>query len=238
MTADVIHVRWRAPSTVQAEEEPRLVRLLDEGETLEWRRKAIAADKKLYLVAHALRRELIAELAGCAPDSLRFTRDVHGRPLLVDPVLGADLFFSLSHTDGLAIVAASTAGPVGIDAERRSRRIAEAALKAVMSDAELRRISQTGPEQGIRFWTLKEAYSKALGLGMHLRFSDLDFSAGISGTSAAPYGFHGWRGEELPVGEDHIATLAFPVRRGRPVRIDLRAPSHAQTTQQRYKPGI
>ncbi|MEQ8332563.1 4'-phosphopantetheinyl transferase superfamily protein [Nisaea sp.] len=235
MTADVIHVRWRSSATLDAAAEEKLVRLLDRDECLEWQRKAIDADRKLYLLAHVLRRELIADLTGYPSEHIRFSRGAYGKPLLVSPDIGADLFFSLSHTDGLAIVAASRAGPVGIDAERRSRRIADAALKAVMSRGELDRISRKGPEEGLRLWTLKEAYSKALGLGLHLRFSDLDFSTGLSGSVDAPRGFHTWHGQEIPVGGDHIATLAYPVRRGRAVRIETREPPEIPIAPQRHE---
>lgn len=239
MSVDRIYVRWLSPAAVNAETGSALVSLLDDDEKRVWQRKAVEKDKKLYLLAHALRRKMLSDLTGRRSESWKFSSDVYGCPHLDDDGHGEEIHFSLSHTDGLAIAAVSAVCPVGLDAERLSRRIGEVPLKVVMSPAEQKRIAMMGPEEGIRLWALKEAYSKAIGRGLHIRFADLDFSDGISESIEPPRGFDAWRSHHLLVGEDHVAALVFPVHHRRTMQIDARAvsePSSLLRTYDRLEP--
>lgn len=101
-----------------------------------------------------------------------------GRPVLRG--LGAELHLSLTHTDELIVVGVSRAGPVGVDAEPVGRRVSfdllrdhvctpeEAALLADLPEGER-------TDRFLRLWTLKEAYTKALGQGMRRRFAAFGF---------------------------------------------------------------
>ncbi|MFH8342759.1 4'-phosphopantetheinyl transferase family protein [Streptomyces sp. AM6-12] len=109
-----------------------------------------------------------------------------GRPVLRG--LGADLRVSLSHTDELIVVGVSRAGPVGVDAEPAGRRISFEALRAHVCTAEEAASLAALPEgerteRFLRLWTLKEAYTKALGHGMRRRFSAVGFGWDASGAA-------------------------------------------------------
>ncbi|MCC5480877.1 4'-phosphopantetheinyl transferase superfamily protein [Streptomyces barringtoniae] len=108
-----------------------------------------------------------------------------GRPVLRG--LGADLQVSLSHTDELIVVGVSRAGPVGVDAEPAGRRISFEALRDHVCTAEEAELLAALPEEErtegfLRLWTLKEAYTKALGHGMRRRFSAFGFGRDAAGT--------------------------------------------------------
>lgn len=109
--------------------------------------------------AHALLLALAATLIGGEP-VLR--HDEAGRPH-VDP-----LWVSVSHGHDLVAVAASAAGPIGIDLEnRRSFEVTGLATRW-FDPAELAWMAAQPDEVEafLRLWTAKEAVGKALGRGL------------------------------------------------------------------------
>ncbi|MFD3336894.1 4'-phosphopantetheinyl transferase family protein [Streptomyces sp. NPDC058700] len=121
-----------------------------------------AAASRAALLAAATR------VHGVAPDSLRLRHDHLGRPLLSG--LGDGLWVSLSHGRGLAALALSGVGPVGVDVEV-PRRVAAEQLAARWFPAEEAAWVRDRPEaeRDLAFfwlWTHKEAMGKAYGTGL------------------------------------------------------------------------
>ena len=128
----------------------------------------------------------------------------HGRPT----VEGEDrISFSLSHSGSFAVIAlADGALRIGVDVEEVKPRRRLAALAArVLNDDEHAAwiVLAEGDEQlrsFLRAWTTKEAYLKALGIGIATRLRDV------------PARVEGWQTCELSVGEARIAALAVDRR--------------------------
>nr|WP_282449533.1 4'-phosphopantetheinyl transferase superfamily protein [Roseibium sp. CAU 1639] len=102
------------------------------------------------------------------PGAWRFEADATGKPQIRGR-RGPD--FSLTHTRGLVACAVATAGRVGIDAETDGRSAdVDLLLPEVCSPPERAAlIALTGAARRslfLDFWTLKEAYLKAQGLGI------------------------------------------------------------------------
>ncbi len=91
-------------------------------------------------------------------------RDALGRPGTDGP---GDV--SLSHGGGWIAVAATGDGRLGIDVEA-PRAVSPSLARRCLAPAELAWLGQAaGPDRGARFlrlWTAKEAYLKAIGLGL------------------------------------------------------------------------
>lgn len=111
------------------------------------------------------------------PQSVELGYTHTGRPYL----RGYDgVHISLSHTDELLLVGLATGGVIGVDAERADRRLYGPGLgRHLCTPHEVTEI-EAMPEAErnpalVRLWTLKEAYSKAIGLGMQFRFTDFGF---------------------------------------------------------------
>ncbi|MET7702343.1 4'-phosphopantetheinyl transferase superfamily protein [Streptomyces sp. NPDC005485] len=107
-----------------------------------------------------------------------------GRPFLRG--LGAGVDVSLAHTGDLIVVGVSRSGPIGVDAEPADRRPSVELMGAhVCTAAEAAELAALGEEErALRFlqlWTLKEAYTKALGHGMRRRFSAFGFTRDAGG---------------------------------------------------------
>ncbi|WP_255311351.1 4'-phosphopantetheinyl transferase family protein [Streptomyces viridosporus] len=140
-----------------------------------------------YTAAAALRTD---------PAELDLAYQIGGRPYLrgLDPI---DI--SLTHTGELIAVAVSRDGRIGVDAEPVGRRMPYDLLHGrVLTPAERRwfdRLPQA--ERGarlLRLWTLKEAYTKALGQGLQLGFTQFGFdpdTGRLSAPDGRPAAAHG-----------------------------------------------
>jgi 4'-phosphopantetheinyl transferase len=178
------------------------------GEVHVWvvRLGAVPEPRKRSLVGHVAVRLVLGELTGSAPESLRFERRCghcgragHGKPHLADR---SDLDFSLSHSGGLALIAVARGRRVGADVERvRPRTDVLAIARGSLSARERQAIASEGTDGArraafFRCWTRKEAYLKALGVGL------------AGGLDADPDEAGGWQVSTLPVAPGYAAAVA------------------------------
>jgi 4'-phosphopantetheinyl transferase len=126
--------------------------------------------RRRWTAAHGALRVILAEYVGIPPGSVPLTTDDRGKPKFAgtDPVLS----FNLSHTGHLALVAVTAEGWVGVDAEIIRPDIAWEELgRRFFAHAEARQIASLSPEMRVPAfflcWTRKEAYLKAIGLGLY-----------------------------------------------------------------------
>lgn len=120
-----------------------------------------------------LTRRLLRRAGGALLDraeaEIGVRRTPGGRPEVYAPD-GRTLAVSVSHVDGLVVVAARPGGPVGVDVERRRPLPALALAERWYDPAEvawLRARDPAGRELDfLRLWTAKEAVGKALGAGL------------------------------------------------------------------------
>ncbi|WP_042437340.1 4'-phosphopantetheinyl transferase family protein [Streptacidiphilus albus] len=168
----------------------------------------------------AASRVLLKYAAGAAlqvaPESLELGYRSTGRPYL----RGNDaLDISLSHTEGLLLVGLTTSGFIGVDVEDARREFHEAGLaRHWCTPDELARIEALAPELRdpalVRLWTLKESYSKALGLGMQFRFTDFGFDYEHDGritartVEDAPVGPNDWAFQSYALDDDFTVSSA------------------------------
>lgn len=174
-TAHVVVVRWQHTSGVDDGGLDAAVALLSGGERERFERLRRPDDRRDYALAHALLRQTLASSGSHAAADWQFTTDDRGRPGLAN----GQLVFSLSHTRGLVACAVSTAGQVGLDVEAVRPISAAQIADDFFSPEEQRQLELLGaPAAALRFfdcWTLKEAYSKAIGAGLHLPLNATSF---------------------------------------------------------------
>ena len=152
--------------------------LLDPEETAQAGRLRLEADRHGYIAVHALTRRLLEAAGGAPAASWQFRVTEAGKPEIAGPGIG--LHFSHAHTDGLVVSAAANF-PVGIDAESFARRPLEpGVVGGILAPAEIALVEATAPktrhETFLRLWTLREAYAKATGKGLHYPREDFWFS--------------------------------------------------------------
>lgn len=123
-------------------------------------RKANDGDKINALLSRLLVLSEITRRTELPERKIRFTKGRFGKPYLKD----SGLHFSLSHTNGAVCAAFCEGDEIGVDVERRDRRISEAMYRRVLSEEE--RFHATSDTDFIRFWVQKEAFLKRLGVGI------------------------------------------------------------------------
>lgn len=163
---------------------PRLVQaylaLLAPEEETRRRRFHFDEHRHEYLITRALVRTVLSRYADVDPAAWVFKANAYGRPEIAGPVLPSRLTFNLSNTRGLVVCIVAADREVGVDvedAERAARAldIADRFFSPLEVEA-LRALPQSA--QGERFtayWTLKEAYIKARGMGLSIPLDQFSY---------------------------------------------------------------
>ncbi|MEV5873035.1 4'-phosphopantetheinyl transferase superfamily protein [Streptomyces sp. NPDC052101] len=162
--------------------------------------------RRQFVASRALLKQAAAVALRLAPEDIELAYGPSGRPYL----RGFDqIDLSLSHTDDILLVGMTTRGLIGVDVERSDRPLYGPGLgRQICTPHELKQLARL-PEQRrnaelVRLWTLKEAYSKAIGQGMRFRFTQFGFATDpADGRVLRPDGGRG--GEEWT-----LRTFALP----------------------------
>ncbi|MET0658271.1 MAG: 4'-phosphopantetheinyl transferase superfamily protein [Steroidobacteraceae bacterium] len=155
--------------------------LLSGDERKQQQRFHFEKDRLRYLVTRALVRLTLSRYAPVEPCEWNFVANAYGRPEARYPAARSPrLKFNLSHTDHLIVLAVTAGRAVGVDVENIRVRDAPIGIAdryfAADEVAALKRVSHV--EQQRRFfeyWTFKEAYIKARGMGLSLPLDKFSF---------------------------------------------------------------
>lgn len=126
-----------------------------------------------YRAAHGALRLILAAACGRPAETLRFPADAGGKPRLCLDRGDPPLSFSLSHSEGVALVAVAQGEEIGVDVEAvRPLDDLDALADRVFTPAEVAMLPPVGDAARLvafhARWTAKEAAMKALGLGLSL----------------------------------------------------------------------
>jgi 4'-phosphopantetheinyl transferase len=141
---------------------------LDEAERARAFAFAFEHLRRRYIAAHVFLRCVLASELGISPHEVAFRATEHNKPYLAEH---SRLKFNLSHADHVAYVATTWDAEIGIDVElHHPIEDVLAVAQTVFSRSEIEELSRVTHETRIaRFltcWTRKEAYVKALGVGL------------------------------------------------------------------------
>jgi len=133
-------------------------------------------------VSRALTRQAVSHQANLDPRALVFSVSRRGHLTLAEPA-GTGLVFNTSSTTGLAACVVARGERIGVDVELVDRRWTRSNLpKRVLERTELADLesqpTQCQVARFLDFWTLKEAYLKARGLGLAVPLNRLAFQLG------------------------------------------------------------
>jgi 4'-phosphopantetheinyl transferase len=192
--------------------DPRLRTLLGR----DWQRYRRTADPTIryrFAAARLAVKYTAAAALGLAPAELDLAYKIGGRPFL----RGFDqIDVSLTHTDDLIAVGISRTGRIGVDTEPVERVMSFDLLQDHVCTAAEKAALAVLPEDEqsaamLRLWTLKEAYTKALGQGLRLGFTKFGFGSGGSGLLApdgTPAGRGEWAFGTYPVLGRYLVSIA------------------------------
>jgi 4'-phosphopantetheinyl transferase len=193
--------------------------LLSSDERQRYGRFHFDRDRYSYLTAHALLRTCLSTCADLAPADWSFAARRHGRPEITNPGLEA-LRFNLSHTSGLVACVICHEDDCGIDVEsvRNARHQLDSIAQRMFSATEAAALAVLSGEARSRYffqhWTLREAYVKALGVGIGFPTHKLVFSVDDSGIHLSlGAGIEGqvdnWQFSLLEPDDQHLVALAL-----------------------------
>lgn len=145
-----------------------LAALLDETDHVRAAALHFELHRRRFIVRRALTRVELARAIGGEPGRLRFAEGEQGKLSLQD---APELRFNLSHADDLALLVMSGNSEVGCDIERidpaRARRDVAERFFSPVEFAILSALPEEQWAEGFfNCWTRKEAYIKALGIGL------------------------------------------------------------------------
>jgi 4'-phosphopantetheinyl transferase len=163
---------------VASEESPLVAARLDEYRVLLAPDEVQRADRFLnpadtarFILGRVLARTMLSRHSDVAPGDWPIAVDDRGRPYIAEPQSGGtDLRFNLSHTKGLVACAVTVGREIGIDVEWVHRPLTHDLPERFFSPDEvmdLRALPDADQHRAFfDYWTLKEAYIKARGLGL------------------------------------------------------------------------
>jgi 4'-phosphopantetheinyl transferase len=181
--ADQIHI-WRLWLDLPDQQLEYLRRILSEDQIQRGRRFRFLRDKKRFIAAQGLIREILSRYLALAPERIRFVYNKYGKPDLEERSKSEGWHFNLSHSEDVALLGISGGFRVGVDIERiKPDRATEDIARRFFSPNELDTLITHPEDQRIaafyRCWTRKEAYIKAHGEGLSIPLDQFEVSISL-----------------------------------------------------------
>jgi 4'-phosphopantetheinyl transferase len=191
--------------------------LLTDEERQQELRFYFARDRHRYLVTRALVRTVLSRYAPVAPERWSFSANMYGRPEITDDD-AREISFNISHTQGLIILGIAKGIALGVDTENvTDRRVSSGVAERFFSRAEasaLRDLPMAAQhERFFDYWTLKESYIKAHGMGLSIPLNQFSFhfpsDRQVKITIDAELNDHAsrWRFWQLRPSTDHLVAV-------------------------------
>lgn len=159
----------------------RIAAQLSPAERTRAARFGTEALRQRWMAGRGALRAVLGQTLGIDPADVAIIRGPRGRPALAGNAARID--FNVSHTRGVALVAIARQGTaalrVGVDIEHRDREVgADRLARKFLTAPEQATLSELPPDlrrqRFLRYWTCKEAMSKATGDGLIAPMRHLD----------------------------------------------------------------
>lgn len=215
---NVIHV-WQAELNPLEPSIEYLRSLLSETEKTRADRFQFEQHRRRFIAGKGHLRLLLSRYLHQPPQAINFHYGVHGKPELAVQNPAKPLFFNSSDSHELALFAVCQEESVGIDIEfmRSDVEVLEIAQR-FFSPYEYQLLENQPTDQQFaiffKIWTLKEAFIKAIGMGLNFPLTDFDVdpTAGKPHLAAIRHGdmqASDWELRNFYPESNYIAALAI-----------------------------
>ena len=172
---------------------------------------------------------VVLVVARFRPQRLRQAAPARGRAEHADPVQ------HVAEPQGMILYAVTRGCPIGVDVEETRRRAGGMEpVRRFFAQAEVAALqalpTHVQHDAFFRFWTLKEAYIKARGLGLSIPLQSFAFSLGndrpptVAFTKPDAGSPNAWQFAELRFGDRHRAAVALQCPQDTPMSLRVVAP--------------
>jgi 4'-phosphopantetheinyl transferase len=219
-------------SGISNSEQYACLRLLNDPERARWHRFLVEDARLQYLVTRALVRTTLSRYADVQAQTWEFETNAYGRPYIAQPEAFRNLRFNLSNATGLIACVVSGDCEIGVDVECITRTVnIEELAPTVLAPAELadfrRSLSHDRPNRFFSYWTLKESYIKARGMGLSIPLDAFWFELGGSSprlfvTDRCSDRPERWRFYQYAPTDEHVMAIAAAAPQGCEPFIHLR----------------
>jgi 4'-phosphopantetheinyl transferase len=155
--------------------------LLNAAEKEQELRFHFPSDRRRYLITRALVRTVLSRYVSIHPREWIFSTNAYGRPDIVNAqARDACLVFNISHTHSLIVLGVTKRRALGVDVENfRAREASIDIADRYFAPQEVAVLAAAPPQQQqyrfFEYWTFKEAYIKARGMGLSLPLEKFSF---------------------------------------------------------------
>lgn len=221
-----IHVYLTPPEAVDITQED----WLDSNEQARANNFKFSKDRHLYVAAHLYVRNILSQYGSLPPSSWCFQTNLYGKPFVSNHQY-TELCFNLSHTQGLIACIISYKQAVGIDVEQyKPLPDFNALCQTAFSPLEIADIlslkkRSVQEQRFFTYWTLKESYIKARGMGLSIPLQQFSFIE----TTTGKWELHcdpilmssgkNWQFSTHKINEHYLAIAVSPSKKIKPLGI-------------------
>lgn len=199
------------PETQIADRAASLWPALNSEERDRTERLRAESDRQRFILARGFLRSILGDYLGCAAADVPLTLGEQGKPLCREPDGGELVPFNLSHSHGIALLGVSASGAIGVDLEAvRFETDWKRLTRRFFAPRETEWLLSLPEEEGraafFRCWTAKEAFLKAVGVGLTRPLSAVEVAPVDS--TATSLRFVRIEGETEEASRWHLRTFA------------------------------
>jgi 4'-phosphopantetheinyl transferase len=171
LTTTDVHV-WRVHEEISPDRIAELKRTLSQQERDRAAAYRFEPDRKRFTICRGILRQLLGRYLNQPPEAVQFAEGTRSKPALLQACQTTPpLQFNLSHTKAVALFAFALGEPIGVDVEAiDAARNWESLAQRFLHPNEWQAISDLPTaERATAFyawWTWKESYVKAKGIGL------------------------------------------------------------------------
>lgn len=167
-----VHI-WLADLEIPAEKLEEFRQILSSDESTRAGRFHFEKDRKKFTIARGALRLILGRYLNIPGKDIHFSNTQYRRPYITEKHNRTLINFNLSHSNALAIYAVTKGRDIGIDIEyMRPMNDAAGIVKRFFSAKEISLFNSAPDDAKTRafftLWTRKEAYIKALGMGLNM----------------------------------------------------------------------
>lgn len=209
LIGNAVHV-WALDIANHKGEMDRFERLLNKYEWQRAEKFVFEKDRHAFIIRQAVLKELLEGYLDIKAEEVYFEFDEYGKPRMD---AGVEMHFNLSHSDGMVMYAFSKDQDVGVDIERMREgvefdKIVENYFSDIERDVYFGFRRDERAKSFYTGWTRKEAYLKAIGLGLSKSLDKFSVSMVPNSSGGVIKGDEDWWVVDVDCPDEYQAAMS------------------------------